>query len=100
MEKLNENDINLELKGLNGVRGSNWKIQDGCLTNNYEFNNFISAFGFMTKCAMEAEKINHHPEWFNIYNRVDITLTTHNVDGLSKKDFLLAKKINNILVVG
>lgn len=54
------------------------------------------AFAFMTRIAMRAEKLNHHPEWFNVYNKVDIKLTTHDVQGLSRKDVVLADFINRI----
>lgn len=58
------------------------------------FKNFNEAFAFMTKVALMAEKMNHHPEWFNVYNRVDITLTTHDAGGLSAKDIKLARFID------
>lgn len=62
------------------------------------FKDFNKAFGFMTKVALMAEKMNHHPEWFNVYNKVDITLSTHDVGGLSNNDIKLATFIdNNIL---
>ena len=56
---------------------------------------FKNAFSFMTKVALKAEEINHHPEWFNVYNKVIITLTTHDVNGLSEKDLTLGKFIDN-----
>lgn len=58
----------------------------GCMRRSYRFTNFAQAFGFMTHLALVAEKANHHPEWFNVYNQVDITLTTHDVRGLSQND--------------
>jgi 4a-hydroxytetrahydrobiopterin dehydratase len=57
----------------------------------FKFRNFNAAFGFMTRVAMQAEKADHHPEWSNVYNRVDVTLTTHSADGLTDKDIALAK---------
>ncbi len=57
----------------------------------FEFDNFVEAFGFMTRAAIWAEKWNHHPEWFNVYNRVDVTLTTHDAGGLSDRDIAWAK---------
>ena len=89
--KLSENEIKNELAKLNG-----WKIVDGKLNRTFEFADFNEAFGFMTRVAMEVEKLNHHPEWFNVYNRVKIELVTHDVGGLSNFDFKLANIINRI----
>lgn len=63
----------------------------GTLTREFKFENFSQAFGFMTQVALAAEKHDHHPEWSNVYNRVTITLTTHDAAGLSAKDVELAK---------
>ncbi|GGA16944.1 4a-hydroxytetrahydrobiopterin dehydratase [Neptunicoccus cionae] len=73
-----------------------WSKDDSreAIAKTFKFKNFIEAFGFMTRAAMWAEKWNHHPEWFNVYNRVDVTLTTHDVDGLSDLDVKLARKMN------
>ncbi|MDQ3837113.1 MAG: 4a-hydroxytetrahydrobiopterin dehydratase, partial [Thermoproteota archaeon] len=60
------------------------------------FNDFVQAFGFMTKVAMNAEKMNHHPEWFNVYNLVRIDLVTHDVNGISNYDIELARIIDTI----
>jgi 4a-hydroxytetrahydrobiopterin dehydratase len=64
----------------------------------FKFKNFVEAWGFMSKVALEAEKADHHPEWFNVYNRVDITLSTHDCGGLSQCDIDLAKKIDSFAV--
>ena len=64
------------------------------LQKSFKFKNFREAFAFMTKVAMLAEKMDHHPEWFNVYNRVQIILTTHDAAGVSQKDFELAKLID------
>ncbi|KAF7696599.1 pterin-4-alpha-carbinolamine dehydratase 2-like [Silurus meridionalis] len=60
------------------------------------FKTFNQAFGFMSRVALQAEKMNHHPEWFNVYNKVQVTLTTHDCGGLSKKDIRLAKFIDKV----
>ena len=75
-----------------------WKVtsdQRDALTKEFKFLDFKTAFSFMTKVALKAEEINHHPEWFNVYNKVFITLTTHDVNGLSEKDILLGKYIDS-----
>ncbi|WP_375572419.1 4a-hydroxytetrahydrobiopterin dehydratase [Ahrensia marina] len=61
------------------------------IAKRYVFANFVQAFGFMTKCALEAEKADHHPEWSNVYKTVDVALTTHDAGGLTEKDIALAK---------
>ena len=63
----------------------------GAITREFTFADFVEAFAFMTQVALVAEKSNHHPEWCNVYNRVDITLTTHDVGGLSQRDIDLAR---------
>jgi 4a-hydroxytetrahydrobiopterin dehydratase len=89
--KLSKDEISTELKKLKG-----WKLAKGKIQRTFEFKDFNEAFGFMTRVALEVEKLNHHPEWFNVYNRVEIELVTHDVGGLSNYDFRLAKIINRI----
>lgn len=67
------------------------------ITRRFRFDNFAQAFGFMTSVAIIAEKMDHHPEWSNVYNRVDILLTTHDADGLSDRDAKLAEAIEALL---
>jgi 4a-hydroxytetrahydrobiopterin dehydratase len=67
-----------------------WDIRDGKLHREFRFDDFVAAFAFMTSLALVAERMNHHPEWFNVYNRVVIDLSTHDVGGLSGKDFEFA----------
>ena len=71
-----------------------WTIEDGKLTRSYTFADFVAAFGFMTSVALEAEKAGHHPEWFNVYNRVRVQMTTHDAGGITDKDFALAARMN------
>jgi 4a-hydroxytetrahydrobiopterin dehydratase len=70
--------------------------KDG-IVRRFKFDNFVAAFGFMTKVALLAEKADHHPEWSNVYNKVEILLTTHDADGLSQNDIDLAKAIDALL---
>lgn len=74
----------------------NWTLDEGKLFLELSFIDFVSAFSFMTSVALVAEKNDHHPEWFNVYNRVSIKLTTHDVGGISKRDFELAKEIDRL----
>ncbi len=77
---------------------NNWELTNDsreAVTKNFKFSDFKIAFSFMTLVAIEAEKIDHHPEWENVYNKLKITLTTHDVDGLSDKDIQLGKFIDN-----
>ena len=64
------------------------------ITKTFTFGNFVEAFGFMTRCAIWAEKLNHHPEWSNVYKTVEVTLTTHDTGGLSELDAKLARKMD------
>lgn len=75
-----------------------WAMVDGrdAITRTYTFANFVDAFGFMTRAAIWAEKGNHHPEWFNVYKTVTVTLTSHDVDGLSARDVKLAAKMDTL----
>ncbi|WIV50968.1 4a-hydroxytetrahydrobiopterin dehydratase [Marivivens sp. LCG002] len=75
-----------------------WSEVEGedALQKTFKFRNFISAFGFMTKVALYAEKWNHHPEWFNVYNRVDVRLTTHDAGGLTELDAKLARQMDKL----
>jgi len=89
--KLSVKEIQKEVDKLSG-----WKVVNGKINKTFEFDDFVQAFGFMTRVAMEAEKMNHHPEWFNVYNRVRIDLVTHDVNGISNYDVKLAKTIDKI----
>ncbi|XP_031825707.1 pterin-4a-carbinolamine dehydratase [Nomia melanderi] len=95
MEKLTEEEREKTLKPLltNG-----WSVQQNrdAIYKEFLFKDFNEAFGFMSRVALQAEKMCHHPEWFNVYNKVNITLATHDVNGLSKKDVKLATFIDNV----
>jgi 4a-hydroxytetrahydrobiopterin dehydratase len=90
-KKLSDNEIEVKLKEI-----KDWKVENGKLYKSFEFKNFTQAFGFITKIALESEKIDHHPELFNVYNRVRVYLSTHAINGLSEYDFMLAKKIDEL----
>jgi len=74
----------------------NWSVSEDILSKTFEFENFVSAFGFMSKVAVLAEKANHHPEWSNVYNKVTINFTTHDAGGITDKDFEIIKQIENL----
>ncbi|CAO3663775.1 hypothetical protein G6F70_002294 [Rhizopus microsporus] len=78
---------------LSPLLSSGWKLVDNrdAIIKEYTFTDFNQAFGFMTRVALKADKMDHHPEWFNVYNRVQVTLSTHDCQGLSKRDIELAK---------
>jgi 4a-hydroxytetrahydrobiopterin dehydratase len=82
-------EINDQIKALNL-----WQIKNGKLYRKITFKNFIEAFSFMTHIAIYAEKENHHPEWKNVYNQIEIWLTTHDKNAITEKDIDLAKKID------
>ena len=73
-----------------------WTVVDGKIHKEYKFADFIHAFGFMATAALAIEKMDHHPEWFNVYNRVTIDLTTHDAGGITSKDADLAKLLDQI----
>ena len=83
------------LKGLHG-----WAEVAGrdAIKKSFQFRTFADAWGFMTKVALAAEKMDHHPEWFNVYNKVEITLSTHDAGGLSRRDIDLARTIDKLAV--
>lgn len=83
MNVLNPKDVAEELDG--------WTGGDDFITKVFKFDDFTQAFAFMTHIAIVAEKMDHHPEWYNVYNRVDVTLTTHDAGGVTEKDVTLAK---------
>lgn len=90
-EKLERQAIDEELAKLKG-----WSLGEGAgaISKSYKFANFVEAFGFITEAALAAEKLDHHPEWFNVYSRVDVTLNTHDAGGLTELDFKLAARMD------
>lgn len=89
---LSDEQIKNELRSLNG-----WTIKNGKLHKEFAFSDFVEAFSFMTKVALHAEKKNHHPEWFNVYNRITIDLMTHDAGGITSNDVELAKFIESVI---
>ena len=90
---LTPDDIQTLIAELDG-----WALsQDGlAIEKTFRFNNFNAAFGWMTRAAIKAEQLDHHPEWFNVYNRVDVRLTTHDKNGLTDLDASLAKAMDGM----
>ncbi len=91
MKKLTKKEIATHLSTTN-----EWKIDGEFISKTFVFKDFIEAFGFMSKVAICAEKSEHHPNWSNVYNKVEIKLSTHDAGGLTIKDFELAKKIDQL----
>jgi len=87
MENLNPKEVVEELDG--------WTGGDDFITKVFRFDDFAEAFAFMTRIAIIADKMDHHPEWFNVYNRVDVTLRTHDTGGVTEKDVALARAMEN-----
>lgn len=90
MKPLSPQDVEKHLQAL-----PQWIKEGSVIKRSLEFKNFQQAFAFMTQIAFIAEKMDHHPDWTNVYNRVDIKLWTHDAGGLTEKDFALAKAISD-----
>jgi 4a-hydroxytetrahydrobiopterin dehydratase len=86
--KLSDEDVKARLDKLPG-----WALEHGKLHREYKFGGFAEAFGFMSTCALVAQKQDHHPEWFNVFDRVVVDLTTHDAGGISALDFALATEM-------
>ena len=91
MQELTHQQVQHELNSLPG-----WGIDNDKLHRKLKFENFIDAFSFMTRIALLAEKVDHHPEWLNVYDTLEIWLTSHEAGGISTKDIDLARKINDM----
>lgn len=92
LTKLSQEQIKNELKNMLG-----WTVVEGKLHKEFQFDDFNQAFGFMTRAAMHIEKMNHHPEWFNVYNKLVVDLTTHDAGGITENDIKLAKTLNSLV---
>jgi 4a-hydroxytetrahydrobiopterin dehydratase len=90
-KKLSDSEVQAQLGKATG-----WSLVNGKLHKEFQCKDFVAAFGNMTRVALVAESMNHHPEWFNVWNKVVIDLNTHSVKGISDLDFTLAAKINDI----
>jgi len=91
LAKLTEEQIKKELVNLPG-----WSVVNGKLHKDFVFADFIEAFGFMSRAAIHIEKMNHHPEWFNVYNKIKVELVTHDAGGITQNDINLAKTLNSL----
>ena len=89
--RLTEAEIAAELKSLPG-----WSVADGKLLRNYSFGEFVRAWAFMSAGALVIQQMDHHPEWFNVYDRVRVELVTHSLGGISPADVTLAKKLEEL----
>lgn len=92
MKALSQKEIDEKLKDFEG-----WNFEMDALHTVFEFEDFKEAFSAMTRIAFEAEKMNHHPEWTNVYNTLEIFLFTHDADGVTEKDFELARIIDDLI---
>lgn len=92
MQKLKEDEINDKLKKFEG-----WTYAKQAIHTSFQFENFKEAFTVMTRIAFEAEAQQHHPNWANVYNELEISLSTHDAEGVTEKDFKLARAIENIV---
>ena len=92
-ERLSSEAIEAALAELNSA-GADWQLGGDRISRNFSFPDFVTAFGFMAEVALVAERMNHHPEWFNVYNTVKVELSTHDAKGLTTLDFELAQAMN------
>jgi len=93
LPKLSAEQVDAELKQLTG-----WQVRESKLHREYKFADFVHAFGFMATAALAIEKMNHHPEWLNVYNRVTVDLTTHDSGGITKNDVELARLLDQFAI--
>ena len=93
---LNLEELSARLEQLNSEAATAWTIENQKLHREFVFRNFVEAFGFMTRVALVAEKMDHHPEWSNVYRTVSVELTTHSSGGISELDFKLAHSMESL----
>lgn len=93
---LNLSELQQALDDLNRDTAEEWTLVGGRLSKSFDFADFVTAFGFMTRVAMHAEKLNHHPDWSNSYSTVDVTLVSHEAGGITELDFALARKMDRL----
>ncbi len=91
LERLSEGQIKKEISSLQG-----WNVINGKLHKDFAFKDYVEAFGFMCRASIHIEKMNHHPEWFNVYNKISVDLTTHDAGGITQNDINLAKIFNSL----
>jgi len=96
-ERLSQDVIDTSLSELNKAFHHSWEIKEGKLYTEFKFPNFVSAFGFMTQVAIIAEKLDHHPEWSNVYATVKVQLVTHEAGGVTSRDLELAERISDLI---
>jgi len=92
MKPLQDSEVEARLEKFEG-----WSFNENAIHTKLEFENFKEAFAAMTRIAFEAEALQHHPEWFNVYNNLEISLSTHDAQGVTDKDFELAERIEKII---
>lgn len=97
IEKLSPEMVSEKLQELNQNLSQPWRGENGSIHKVFKFSDFVAAFGFMAQAAIHAEKMNHHPEWCNVYNQVRVHLSTHEADGITERDFQLASKMEDIV---
>tara|TARA_Y100001968_G_scaffold278633_1_gene274065 strand:- start:998 stop:1285 length:288 start_codon:yes stop_codon:yes gene_type:complete len=90
---INENELTIFIE-----KNPSWTIYNQTIKKEFKFDNFVDAFGFMSKVALLSERINHHPDWQNTYNKVTIELTTHDKGGITNKDIKLAESIDKLII--
>ncbi len=93
--RLDATDLEEAVRGLDG-----WAVADGTLRREFRFENFVEAFGFMTRAALVAESMDHHPDWSNVYSRVVVSLSTHDAGGITSLDVDLARRMSELADTG